>query len=127
MRCEAEVRGKGVCSVHTLTHTHTHTHSHTLSHTHRDIHRDTDRHTDTDTNRHPTLYHLLVLLPRERPIKTRRSRGRDRMLRYRFSTRPVHKLRIWISEGLTQAESQVEGVEFLGPEGVRLKSEIRDS
>ena len=31
--------------------------------------------------------------------------------------RPIHKVRIWISEGLTQADSEFQGVEFPGPPG----------
>ena len=38
-----------------------------------------------------------------------------RTCRGRFSSRPVSELRFWISEGLTQEESEAQGVEFPGP------------
>ena len=39
----------------------------------------------------------------------------------------VREPRLWISEGLTQADSWIYGLEFLGPWGISQKSRLRDS
>ena len=36
--------------------------------------------------------------------------------------RPIAVLRLWVSEGLTQAESQYRGVEFSCPRGISPKA-----
>ena len=41
--------------------------------------------------------------------------------------RSIRELRVWMSEGLTRADAESQGVEFLGPEGTSRKLGANDS
>lgn len=52
--------------------------------------------------------------PLHRASEVRHGGGEERA----STLRPIRKLRIWIWEGLTEADSRFQGVEFLGPRGI---------